>query len=225
MSTSVSQTVMDLLAALTDNLKDIFPALLLANIITSVLSNKPTRLQIAFGNLIRDSKSLINQLYQFRITCSYDEILRFKRSTASRLFQTVRSISSKTCTVRSISSKTVRSISRWGHYEGRLWTKCSTRRFVMEFHRLGTPILLVESLFSEFDSSNGQFDSAFHEVDSSFCEVVWSTCQFVSPAGLFAGLVILRVRFITDHIGSSSFVVLSFRRFDASFHNSQTMSA
>ena len=215
MSTSVSQTVMDLLAALTDNLKDTFPALLLANIITSVLSNKPTRLQIAFGNLIRDSKSLINQPYQFRVTCSYDEILRFKRSTASRLFQTV----------RSISSKTVRSISSLGHYEGRLWTKCSTRRFVMEFHRLGTPILLVESFFSEFDSSNGQFDSAFHEVDSSFCEVVWSTYQFVSPAGLFAGLVILRVRFITDHIGSSSFVVFSFRRFHASFHNSQTMSA
>jgi len=88
----------------------------------------------------------------------------------------------------------------------------------MEFHRLGTPILLVESLFSEFDSSNGQFESAFHEVDSSFCEVVSSTCQFDSPAGLFAGLVVLRVRFITDHIGSSSFVVLSFRRFDVSFH-------
>ena len=36
MSTAVSQTVMDLLAALTDNLKDTFPALLIANIITSV---------------------------------------------------------------------------------------------------------------------------------------------------------------------------------------------
>ena len=70
-------------------------------------------------------------------------------------------------------------------YEGRLWTKCSTRRFVMAFHRFGTPILLVESLFSEFDSSNGQLDSAFHEVDSSFCEVVSSTCQFDSSAGLF----------------------------------------
>ena len=82
MSTSVSQTVMDLLAALTDNLKDTFPALLIANIITSVLSSKPTNLQIALGNLIRDSKSLINRLYQFRVTCSYDEILRFKRSAA-----------------------------------------------------------------------------------------------------------------------------------------------
>ena len=82
MSTSVSQTVMDLLAALTDKLKDTFPALLIANIITSVLSNKPTNLQIALGNLTRDSKSLLNQLYQFRVTCSYDEILRFKRSAA-----------------------------------------------------------------------------------------------------------------------------------------------
>ena len=81
-STSVSKTVMDLLAALTDNLKNTFPALLIANIITSVLSNRPTNLQIALGNLTRDSKSLINQLYQFRVTCCYDEILRFKRSAA-----------------------------------------------------------------------------------------------------------------------------------------------
>ena len=82
MSIAVSQTVMDLLAALTDNLKDTLPALLIANIITSVLSNKPTHLQIALGNLLRDSKSLINRLYQFRVTCSYDEILRFKKSAA-----------------------------------------------------------------------------------------------------------------------------------------------
>ena len=82
MSTSVSRTVMDVLAALTDNLKDTFPALLIANVITSVLSNKTTSLQIALCNLSRDSKSLINELYQFRVTCSYDEILRFKRSAA-----------------------------------------------------------------------------------------------------------------------------------------------
>lgn len=61
-------------------MKDTFTALLIANIITSVLSNKPTNMQIALGNLIRDSKSLINQLYQFRVTCSYDEMQRFKKS-------------------------------------------------------------------------------------------------------------------------------------------------
>ncbi|EDO50031.1 predicted protein [Nematostella vectensis] len=82
MSMSVSQTIMDLLAALTDDLKNTLPALLIGNIVTCVLSNKPTNLQIALGNLIRDLKSLINQLYQFRITCSYDEILRFKNSAA-----------------------------------------------------------------------------------------------------------------------------------------------
>ena len=63
---SVSQTVMDLLAALTDNLKVTFPALLIANIITSVLSNKPTNLQIALGNLTRESKSLINPVQRYQ---------------------------------------------------------------------------------------------------------------------------------------------------------------
>ena len=50
----------------------------------------------------------------------------------------------------------------------------------MAFHRFRTPILLVESLFSEFDSSNCQFDSAFWEVDSSLREFVSSSCQFDS---------------------------------------------
>ena len=72
-----------------------------------------------------------------------------------------------------------------GYYEGRLWIKCSTRRFVMAFHPFGTPILVVDSLFSEFDSSNRQFDSAFYEVDLSFCEVLSSTFQFDSSAGVF----------------------------------------
>ena len=59
---SVSQTVMDLLAALSNTFNNTLPALLIGNIITYVLSNKPTNLQISLGNLIRDSKSLINQL-------------------------------------------------------------------------------------------------------------------------------------------------------------------
>ena len=39
-------------------------------------------------------------------------------------------------------------------YDGRSWTKLPIRRFVMAFHRFRTPILLVDPLFSEFDSSN-----------------------------------------------------------------------
>ena len=58
------------------------PALLIGNIVTSIISNNPTNLQIALGNLIRDSKSFINQMYQFEVSCSCDEILRFKKSAA-----------------------------------------------------------------------------------------------------------------------------------------------
>ena len=82
MSIPISQTFMELLAALSDNLKNTLPAVLKGNIITSVLINKPPSLQIALGNLIRDSKSLINQMYQFRAIYSYDEVLHFKKSAA-----------------------------------------------------------------------------------------------------------------------------------------------
>lgn len=39
-------------------------------------------------------------------------------------------------------------------YEGSSWTKLPIRRFVMALHGFRTPILLVDPLFSEFDSSN-----------------------------------------------------------------------
>ena len=89
-------------------------------------------------------------------------------------------------------------------YEGRLWTKCSTRRFVMAFHRFGTPRLLVELLFSEFDS-------AFYEVDS-FCEVVSSSYQFDSSAGLFDSSLCEFDSSLTTSVRRR----LSFCRFDSS---------
>jgi len=61
---------MDLLAAMTDNLKTILPALLIGNIVTSALSSKPTNLQIALENLLRDLKSAVNKLCRFGVTCS-----------------------------------------------------------------------------------------------------------------------------------------------------------
>ena len=56
------------------------PTILTANMITRILCNHT--MQLAIGNLLRDSKLLINQLYQFRATCSYDEVLPFKKSAA-----------------------------------------------------------------------------------------------------------------------------------------------
>ena len=65
MATYVSPTLMDLSPAMTDNLKNTLPALLIGNKVTSALSSKATNLQIALGNLLRDHKSLVNKLYRF----------------------------------------------------------------------------------------------------------------------------------------------------------------
>ena len=51
----------------------------------------------------------------------------------------------------------------------------SFRLFVMAFRRFGTPILLVDSLFSEVNSANCQFDSSAALV----CRFIVSSCRFV----------------------------------------------
>ena len=63
MSKYVSPTLTDLLAAMTDNLN----TLLIRNIVTTALCSKPTSLQIALGNLLRDHKSIVNKLYRLCI--------------------------------------------------------------------------------------------------------------------------------------------------------------
>ncbi|PIK51924.1 hypothetical protein BSL78_11179 [Apostichopus japonicus] len=77
-----SSTVMRLLAALSSKLDTTLPALLIANIITDVITNNPTPLQVALGVLLGDSKKVVGHMYDYRITCSYDELLRFKTSAA-----------------------------------------------------------------------------------------------------------------------------------------------
>ena len=54
---------------------------LTGNIITSVLTNRPTPLQITIGTALRE-KSLIELCNEFGITCTYYEVLRFKKSVA-----------------------------------------------------------------------------------------------------------------------------------------------
>ena len=58
------------------------PSIMVGNIVASVTANQPTPLQIALGVLMNEHKSVINMLYKFRITCSYDEVRRFLRSAA-----------------------------------------------------------------------------------------------------------------------------------------------
>ena len=76
-----SDLLLQLLAMLSPKLDHTNPALLIGNIITSVITNRPTTLQIALGTLLH-SKSLIEHCAQFGISCSYPEILRFKKSVA-----------------------------------------------------------------------------------------------------------------------------------------------
>lgn len=79
---SVSDLLMTFLGSLSPKLLHTLPALMIGNMITSVIRNQPTDLQVALGVLLRDSKSLIGYMYDYGITCSYDEVLRFKKSAA-----------------------------------------------------------------------------------------------------------------------------------------------
>ena len=79
---SVSCTVQNILASILTKRENTPLALLIGKIITSVLRNRPTYLQIALGVLLRDYKTILGYTYDYGIACSYDEILRFKKSAA-----------------------------------------------------------------------------------------------------------------------------------------------
>ena len=57
------------------------PTLLIGNMVTSSIKKHPTPLQIAIGVFLR-RKKLIMQMHDYLVSCSYDELLRFKRSSA-----------------------------------------------------------------------------------------------------------------------------------------------
>ena len=79
---SVSSTLHTLLAAISPKLDNTLPALMIGNVVTSILKSQPTDLQVSLGVLLRDSKMILGYTYDFGITCSYDEVLRFKKSAA-----------------------------------------------------------------------------------------------------------------------------------------------
>ena len=75
----VSPTVLLLLSKISDKLNHTMPVALIGSIITNIVTNQSTTLQIALAVVI-NRKSLIKQLYNFRVTCSYVEVLHFKSS-------------------------------------------------------------------------------------------------------------------------------------------------
>lgn len=77
-----STGIIAVLQDLSSKLDHTLTALLIGNIITSVLTKTATDLQIALGVLLRDSKDLVLHFHDYLVTCTYDEILRFKKSAA-----------------------------------------------------------------------------------------------------------------------------------------------
>ena len=77
-----SHTLKNLLLKISEKLNQSLPALLIGNIVTSVVKNLATPLQIALAVQLRHSKALVKAFHDFGVTCSYDELLRFTKSVA-----------------------------------------------------------------------------------------------------------------------------------------------
>lgn len=78
----VSETLMCLLAAISKDMDHSSVAYMIANMISGASMSYPTPMQVDLGVMIRNSKKLINVMHALGVTCSYDEVLRFKKSAA-----------------------------------------------------------------------------------------------------------------------------------------------
>ena len=76
---------MSLLAAISPKLNETMPAAMIGNIITSLVNNQSTALQVALSILLGPNKSLVEQFNNFGVTCTYNEYRRFKISAASEM--------------------------------------------------------------------------------------------------------------------------------------------
>ena len=79
---SVSDTRQHLLECVSPTFYNSLYSALIGNIVTSIVQNRTTRLQLAIGILFRQSKSHLNHLHKYKVMCTHDEMLRFKKSAA-----------------------------------------------------------------------------------------------------------------------------------------------
>ena len=79
---STSDTLQELLECISPKFRNSLYGALIGNIITSIVQDCSTPLQLALGTLLIRSKSLLNHFREYRVTCSHDEMLRFKKSAA-----------------------------------------------------------------------------------------------------------------------------------------------
>ena len=77
---STSDTLQQLLGKLSLD-EHSLPSILIGNIISSTITKHPTPLQVALAVYFH-KKKIVKHMYDYRVCCSYDELLRFKRSSA-----------------------------------------------------------------------------------------------------------------------------------------------
>ena len=75
-----SETLLDLLSRILPNLEKSLPAAMIGSIITSIITMKPTMLQVGLG-LVANHKPIIEHIHEYRVTSTYHEVRRFKMSS------------------------------------------------------------------------------------------------------------------------------------------------
>jgi len=55
---------------------------LIGSIVTNVVNNHPTNLQISLALKMGESKQLVNSVYGYGVTCTYSELRRLRKSAA-----------------------------------------------------------------------------------------------------------------------------------------------
>ena len=76
-----TETLLDLMSHISPNLQISLPASMIGSIITSLITTKPTMLQVRLG-LVGHYKPIIKHLHEYRVTSTCHEVRRFKISLA-----------------------------------------------------------------------------------------------------------------------------------------------
>ncbi|KAL8588411.1 hypothetical protein ACOMHN_029580 [Nucella lapillus] len=80
-----SPTLLALLAAIAASLDSTLPAAMIGHIVTSAVNSYFTSLQLAVSVLLSRQRKVIEQLHDFGVTSSYDELRRFRISAATAM--------------------------------------------------------------------------------------------------------------------------------------------
>lgn len=76
-----SSTILSLIDLISSKFQNSLPAGIIGNIIASIVTSKPILLQVYLGVLVH-VKKLIKHFFDYWLTSSYEEVRRFKISTA-----------------------------------------------------------------------------------------------------------------------------------------------